>query len=93
MIQRWTWETRSNNSCFPTLAKGGVQVTKTNSTLTANDINVPSIRITATAQVPKVLVEGRFLLTSPDPALYVRRFEFYDLSGVKPFPTLPAGNP
>jgi len=37
-------------------------------------------------------VEGKFLVASPDPGLYVRRFEFYGLSGVKPFPALPVGN-
>jgi len=37
-------------------------------------------------------VEGKFLVASPDPGLYVRLFDFYGLSGVKPFPALPAGN-
>ncbi|MBC6609444.1 glycoside hydrolase family 2 [Hymenobacter sp. BT507] len=37
-------------------------------------------------------VEGKFLVASPGPGLYVRRFEFYGLSGVKPFPALPVGN-
>jgi hypothetical protein len=37
-------------------------------------------------------VEGKFLIATPDTALYVRLFDFYGLSGVKPFPDLPAGN-
>ncbi|OON66491.1 glycoside hydrolase family 2 protein [Hymenobacter sp. CRA2] len=37
-------------------------------------------------------VEGKFLVASPDPGLYVRLFDFYGLSGVKPFPALPVGN-
>ncbi|KUG09129.1 glycoside hydrolase family 2 protein [Solirubrum puertoriconensis] len=37
-------------------------------------------------------VEGKFLVATPDPGLYVRLFEFYGLSGVKPFPPLPTGN-
>ncbi|RYU75330.1 glycoside hydrolase family 2 protein [Hymenobacter persicinus] len=37
-------------------------------------------------------VEGKFLVASPDPGLYVRLFDFYGLSGVKPFPALPPGN-
>ncbi|RTQ53385.1 glycoside hydrolase family 2 [Hymenobacter gummosus] len=37
-------------------------------------------------------VEGKFLVASPDPSLYVRLFDFYGLSGVKPHPQLPAGN-
>jgi hypothetical protein len=34
-------------------------------------------------------VEGKFLVASPDPGLYVRLFDFYGLSGVKPHPALP----
>jgi hypothetical protein len=37
-------------------------------------------------------VEGKFLVASPDPSLYVRLFDFYGLSGVVPAPALPAGN-
>jgi len=37
-------------------------------------------------------VEGKFLIASPDTGLYVRLFDFYGLSGAKPFPDLPAGN-
>ena len=37
-------------------------------------------------------VEGKFLVASPDPGLFVRLFDFYGLSGVKPFPALPVGN-
>jgi hypothetical protein len=37
-------------------------------------------------------VEGRFTVASPDPGLFVRLFDFYGLSGVKPHPELPAGN-
>jgi hypothetical protein len=37
-------------------------------------------------------VEGKFIVASPDPGLYVRLFDFYGLSGAKPFPPLPAGN-
>jgi hypothetical protein len=37
-------------------------------------------------------VEGKFLVATPDPGLYVRLFDFYGLSGVKPHPTLPLGN-
>jgi len=37
-------------------------------------------------------VEGKFLVASPDDSLYVRLFDFYGLSGAKPFPDLPAGN-
>ncbi|UOQ70454.1 hypothetical protein [Hymenobacter cellulosilyticus] len=29
-------------------------------------------------------VEGKFLIASPDKGLYVRLFDFYGLSGVKP---------
>ncbi|WP_375435991.1 glycoside hydrolase family 2 protein [uncultured Hymenobacter sp.] len=37
-------------------------------------------------------VEGKFLVASPDKGLFVRLFDFYGLSGVKPYPTLPVGN-
>jgi hypothetical protein len=37
-------------------------------------------------------VEGKFLVASPDPSLYVRLFDFYGLSGVVPAPALPPGN-
>ncbi|MBC6698609.1 glycoside hydrolase family 2 protein [Hymenobacter puniceus] len=37
-------------------------------------------------------VEGKFLVASPDPGLYVRLFDFYGLSGVQPSPVLPVGN-
>ncbi|MEO5682496.1 MAG: glycoside hydrolase family 2 TIM barrel-domain containing protein [Chitinophagaceae bacterium] len=37
-------------------------------------------------------VEGKFLMASKDSGLYVRLFDFYGLSGVKPAPELPAGN-
>ena len=37
-------------------------------------------------------VEGMFLIASKDTGLYVRLFDFYGLSGVKPFPALPPGN-
>ncbi|MCC2547472.1 glycoside hydrolase family 2 [Hymenobacter sp. BT175] len=37
-------------------------------------------------------VEGKFLVASPDPGLFVRRFDFYGLSGIVPQPRLPAGN-
>ncbi|HSC37331.1 MAG TPA: hypothetical protein VLD19_05660, partial [Chitinophagaceae bacterium] len=37
-------------------------------------------------------VEGMFLVASKDTGLYVRLFDFYGLSGVKPFPALPPGN-
>jgi len=37
-------------------------------------------------------VEGKFLVASQDSGLYVRLFDFYGLSGVKPAPVLPAGN-
>ena len=37
-------------------------------------------------------VEGKFLVASPEPSLYVRLFDFYGLSGVVPAPALPAGN-
>ncbi|HWI92670.1 MAG TPA: glycoside hydrolase family 2 TIM barrel-domain containing protein [Flavisolibacter sp.] len=37
-------------------------------------------------------VEGKFYVASKDTGLYVRLFDFYGLTGVKPFPELPAGN-
>jgi hypothetical protein len=37
-------------------------------------------------------VEGKFLVAAKEPELYVRLFDFYGLSGVKPFPGLPSGN-
>ncbi|MBO9657392.1 MAG: glycoside hydrolase family 2, partial [Chitinophagaceae bacterium] len=37
-------------------------------------------------------VEGKFTVATPDTGLYVRLFDFYALSGVKPHPELPAGN-
>jgi hypothetical protein len=37
-------------------------------------------------------VEGKFYVASKDTGLYVRLFDFYGLTGVKPFPPLPAGN-
>lgn len=37
-------------------------------------------------------VEGKFLVASPDKNLFVRRFDFYGLSGIKPHPALPVGN-
>ncbi|HEX8429611.1 glycoside hydrolase family 2 protein [Hymenobacter sp.] len=37
-------------------------------------------------------VEGKFLVATPDKGLFVRLFDFYGLSGVKPYPTLPVGN-
>jgi hypothetical protein len=37
-------------------------------------------------------VEGKFTVASPDSGLYVRLFDFYALSGVKPHPDLPPGN-
>jgi hypothetical protein len=37
-------------------------------------------------------VEGKFLVATPDTGLYVRLFDFYGLSGIKPFPDLPIGN-
>jgi len=37
-------------------------------------------------------VEGKFLMASKDTGIYVRLFDFYGLSGVKPAPDLPAGN-
>jgi hypothetical protein len=37
-------------------------------------------------------VEGKFLVATPDSGLYVRLFDFYGLSGVRPHPDLPPGN-
>jgi hypothetical protein len=37
-------------------------------------------------------VEGKVLVASPEPDLYVRLFDFYGLSGAKPFPDLPPGS-
>ena len=37
-------------------------------------------------------VEGKFTIASPDTGLYVRLFDFYALSGVRPHPDLPVGN-
>lgn len=37
-------------------------------------------------------VEGKFMVASPDRGLYVRLFDFYGLSGVRPHPELPTGN-
>ncbi|MBC7588203.1 MAG: glycoside hydrolase family 2 [Chitinophagaceae bacterium] len=37
-------------------------------------------------------VEGKFYVASKDSGLYIRLFDFYALSGVKPHPTLPMGN-
>lgn len=37
-------------------------------------------------------VEGKFTVAAPDTGLYVRLFDFYALSGVRPHPTLPEGN-
>lgn len=37
-------------------------------------------------------VEGKFMIASPDTGLYVRLFDFYALSGIRPHPELPAGN-
>jgi hypothetical protein len=37
-------------------------------------------------------VEGKFLIASPDKGLFIRRFNFYGLSGVKPQPGLPNGD-
>jgi len=37
-------------------------------------------------------VEGKFMIASPDTGLYVRLFDFYGLSGVRPHPELPPGN-
>ncbi len=37
-------------------------------------------------------VEGKFYVASQDPGLNVRLFDFYGLTGPKPFPELPPGN-
>ena len=37
-------------------------------------------------------VEGKFYVASKDTGLYVRLFDFYGLTGVKPHPELPIGN-
>jgi beta-galactosidase/beta-glucuronidase len=37
-------------------------------------------------------VEGKFYVASKDPGMYVRLFDFYALSGLKPHPELPVGN-
>jgi hypothetical protein len=37
-------------------------------------------------------VEGKFLIASKDTGLYVRLFDFYGLSGIRPHPDLPAGD-
>ncbi len=37
-------------------------------------------------------VEGKFYVASKDTGLYVRLFDFYALSGMKPHPDLPVGN-
>lgn len=37
-------------------------------------------------------VEGKFLVASPDKNLFVRRFNFYGLTGIKPTPGLPVGD-
>jgi hypothetical protein len=37
-------------------------------------------------------VQGKILVASPATGLYVRLFDFYGLSGIKPFPDLPPGN-
>ena len=37
-------------------------------------------------------VEGKFYVASKDTGLYIRLFDFYGLTGVNPFPELPAGN-
>ncbi|MBE7171578.1 MAG: glycoside hydrolase family 2 [Williamsia sp.] len=37
-------------------------------------------------------VEGKFLVASADSNLFVRLFDFYGISGVRPFPNLPPGN-
>ena len=37
-------------------------------------------------------VEGKFYVASKDSGLYVRLFDFYGLSGAKPFPELPVGD-
>jgi hypothetical protein len=37
-------------------------------------------------------VEGKFYVASKDTGLYVRLFDFYGLTGVRPHPELPNGN-
>lgn len=37
-------------------------------------------------------VEGKFTIASPDENLFIRLFDFYGLSGIKPFPSLPSGD-
>lgn len=37
-------------------------------------------------------VQGKFLIASKESGLYIRLFDFYGLSGVKPAPDLPPGN-
>ena len=37
-------------------------------------------------------VEGKFYVASKEPGLYVRLFDFYGLTGPKPFPEMPVGN-
>lgn len=37
-------------------------------------------------------VEGKFMVASPDENLFVRRFTFYAMPGIKPYPELPAGS-
>jgi hypothetical protein len=37
-------------------------------------------------------VEGKFVVATSDTGLYVRLFDFYALSGVRPHPDLPVGN-
>jgi hypothetical protein len=37
-------------------------------------------------------VQGKFTVASPDTGLFVRLFDFYGLSGVRPHPELPVGN-
>jgi hypothetical protein len=37
-------------------------------------------------------VQGKFLMASKDPGLFVRLFDFYGLSGVRPHPELPVGD-
>ena len=37
-------------------------------------------------------VEGKFYVASKDTGLYIRLFDFYGLTGPKPFPELPVGN-
>ena len=44
------------------------------------------------AWMEKNTVEGKFLIASPDKNLFIRRFNFYGLSGVKPQPGLLPGD-